>query len=222
MGTLDNPLSHNLYAYCANNPLIYVDPSGHSYNKWQHQTDMNYKVIGYGFYTSASGMGGEGGLLTIKYMEEYMSTEALDEFDFDKPFVYAVGGLSVGTSSADNLLESIADESLIKGNYKIKLSGDVTLVEIRMRNGSGTFHPETLEDLGDTIGATIGLYKGSISETPGGIVQMQDYGVSLPWMSFSKTSSITKLLPKTYTDKIFESGNNKYDYYNDYSWHGKN
>ncbi len=30
MGTLDNPLSHNLYTYCSNNPLIYVDPSGHN------------------------------------------------------------------------------------------------------------------------------------------------------------------------------------------------
>ncbi|HWO53834.1 MAG TPA: RHS repeat-associated core domain-containing protein, partial [Paenibacillus cookii] len=29
-GTLGNPLSQNLYAYVANNPLIYVDPSGHA------------------------------------------------------------------------------------------------------------------------------------------------------------------------------------------------
>jgi len=28
-GTLDNPLSHNLYTYCFNNPLVFVDPSGH-------------------------------------------------------------------------------------------------------------------------------------------------------------------------------------------------
>ncbi len=29
MGTLDNPLSHNPYMYCYNNPLIYIDPTGH-------------------------------------------------------------------------------------------------------------------------------------------------------------------------------------------------
>uniref|UniRef100_UPI00403E3AA9 RHS repeat domain-containing protein n=1 Tax=Paenibacillus sp. FSL W8-0194 TaxID=2921711 RepID=UPI00403E3AA9 len=29
-GTLGNPLSQNLYAYVENNPLIYVDPSGHA------------------------------------------------------------------------------------------------------------------------------------------------------------------------------------------------
>lgn len=28
-GDITNPLSLNLYTYCANNPLIYVDPSGH-------------------------------------------------------------------------------------------------------------------------------------------------------------------------------------------------
>jgi len=28
-GTLTNPLSQNLYIYCGNNPVAYVDPSGH-------------------------------------------------------------------------------------------------------------------------------------------------------------------------------------------------
>ncbi|MEG6510998.1 RHS repeat-associated core domain-containing protein [Desulforamulus ruminis] len=30
-GDIVNPLSLNLYAYCANNPLLYIDPSGHKY-----------------------------------------------------------------------------------------------------------------------------------------------------------------------------------------------
>ncbi len=30
-GNITDPLSLNLYTYCANNPIIYVDPSGHSY-----------------------------------------------------------------------------------------------------------------------------------------------------------------------------------------------
>jgi len=29
MGQLDDPLSQNLYLYCGNNPVVYVDPSGH-------------------------------------------------------------------------------------------------------------------------------------------------------------------------------------------------
>lgn len=29
IGILDDPLSLNLYVYCANNPLIYYDPTGH-------------------------------------------------------------------------------------------------------------------------------------------------------------------------------------------------
>ncbi|NLU51242.1 MAG: RHS repeat-associated core domain-containing protein, partial [Syntrophomonadaceae bacterium] len=28
-GELDDPLSQNLYLYCANNPVVYVDPTGH-------------------------------------------------------------------------------------------------------------------------------------------------------------------------------------------------
>ncbi|AEG61159.1 YD repeat protein [Desulforamulus ruminis DSM 2154] len=30
-GDIVNPLTFNLYAYCANNPLLYIDPSGHKY-----------------------------------------------------------------------------------------------------------------------------------------------------------------------------------------------
>ncbi|WP_353936615.1 hypothetical protein [uncultured Brevibacillus sp.] len=30
-GTVDNPLSLNRYTYTANNPLRYVDPTGHDY-----------------------------------------------------------------------------------------------------------------------------------------------------------------------------------------------
>ena len=33
LGNIGNPLSLNLYTYCANNPLKYVDPSGHSYER---------------------------------------------------------------------------------------------------------------------------------------------------------------------------------------------
>ncbi len=29
-GQVSNPLSLNLYTYCINNPLIYIDPSGHN------------------------------------------------------------------------------------------------------------------------------------------------------------------------------------------------
>ncbi len=38
MGTLDNPLSHNLYTYCMNNPLIYIDPSGHKAIRSEDET----------------------------------------------------------------------------------------------------------------------------------------------------------------------------------------
>ena len=32
-GQIENPQSMNLYAYCLNNPVIYIDPSGHSVAK---------------------------------------------------------------------------------------------------------------------------------------------------------------------------------------------
>ncbi|WP_010250488.1 RHS repeat-associated core domain-containing protein [Acetivibrio cellulolyticus] len=42
-GDSKDPLSLNLYAYCANNPLIYVDPTGHMYGYF----DENGQWVGY-------------------------------------------------------------------------------------------------------------------------------------------------------------------------------
>ncbi|MDQ8734836.1 S8 family serine peptidase [Paenibacillus sp. LHD-38] len=39
-GELGNPLSHNLYTYVHNNPLIYVDPTGH----WNEKLGFNYVI----------------------------------------------------------------------------------------------------------------------------------------------------------------------------------
>ncbi len=41
-GKQNDPLSLNLYTYCANNPLIYVDPSGHSFKSWIKKKWNNY------------------------------------------------------------------------------------------------------------------------------------------------------------------------------------
>ena len=46
LGQVDDPLSLNLYAYCSNNPLKYVDPTGHS----PSPNDTVYRFIdGYGW-----------------------------------------------------------------------------------------------------------------------------------------------------------------------------
>lgn len=39
-GRRSDPLSLNLYTYCGNNPVIYVDPSGHSYATLPDGTTM--------------------------------------------------------------------------------------------------------------------------------------------------------------------------------------
>ena len=49
-GSVNDPLSLNLYAYCANNPLIYYDPTGHSWERqyngstleWVWEDDVRY------------------------------------------------------------------------------------------------------------------------------------------------------------------------------------
>jgi len=40
LGSIADPLSLNLYAYCANNPIMYVDPTGHAFTEWD---DKNVK-----------------------------------------------------------------------------------------------------------------------------------------------------------------------------------
>jgi RHS repeat-associated protein len=39
-GQIDNPLSQNLYTYATNNPLIYIDPTGH----WNEKLGFNYTI----------------------------------------------------------------------------------------------------------------------------------------------------------------------------------
>lgn len=36
-GQLSDPLSLNLYTYCANNPILYFDPSGHVFTTWDNE-----------------------------------------------------------------------------------------------------------------------------------------------------------------------------------------
>ena len=40
-GSASDPLSLNLYTYCANNPVLFVDPSGHSYGTLPDGTKMS-------------------------------------------------------------------------------------------------------------------------------------------------------------------------------------
>lgn len=41
-GSLSDPLSLNFYTYCANNPVLYFDPSGHSFKSWIKKKWDNY------------------------------------------------------------------------------------------------------------------------------------------------------------------------------------
>ena len=49
-GTLEDPLSLNLYVYCANNPIIFVDPSGHqpgdNYMEQYYLYESDYAQVG--------------------------------------------------------------------------------------------------------------------------------------------------------------------------------
>ncbi|MBR4023568.1 MAG: RHS repeat-associated core domain-containing protein [Ruminococcus sp.] len=46
-GKISDPLSLNLYTYCANNPIVYIDPSGHiALTKWCKSRFEDIKEIG--------------------------------------------------------------------------------------------------------------------------------------------------------------------------------
>lgn len=44
-GDPSDPLSLNLYTYCANNPILYIDPTGHIYTEWDRENGVNKAEI---------------------------------------------------------------------------------------------------------------------------------------------------------------------------------
>jgi len=133
-GTINDPLSLNLYAYCANNPLIYVDPTGHMYGYF----DENGKWVGYthSCNPAAYTVGGYNGAdeyvygslysteRTIIHKRTYEKVEAIDgnwatyfeEFnrDYGKPFVKDVLGIK-------------EDSTLYKVIKKVAVNQEATL-----------------------------------------------------------------------------------------------
>jgi len=103
MGTLDNPLSHNLYTYCANNPLIYIDPSGHNnipsslegfntlngfeyiINKNIPKYEPQYEIVGQGWSFNGSIDGVDFGFEIIEFDPVAMGSE---KFVYDGSYRY--------------------------------------------------------------------------------------------------------------------------------------
>jgi RHS repeat-associated protein len=63
-GNIIDPLSLNLYTYCANNPIIYVDPSGHVWkwveDAWDYMSDSFDQVIKGNYSDSVTVIGTSG------------------------------------------------------------------------------------------------------------------------------------------------------------------
>lgn len=74
-GTLDDEITWNLYAYCANNPVNYVDPSGHAaYEMIYESSDVLMKVLQYlgiaGFAISIKDELKECGTMIIDFVKD--------------------------------------------------------------------------------------------------------------------------------------------------------
>lgn len=78
-GTLDDEITWNLYAYCANNPVNYVDPSGHTaYEIIYESSDVLMKVLQYlgiaGFAISIKDELKECGTMIIDFVKDGANT----------------------------------------------------------------------------------------------------------------------------------------------------
>ncbi len=135
-GSLTNPMSKHLYAYCKNNPVNYVDPSGHKY-KW----------VGYGVQLDLS--------FGKFFASSHMGMDWLNLFDKSKGYnnkaeqiYYHIGADldTIGELELLALIDNLAanpDKTLkktsLKSYYKLLKNGDITKKLKKLMGLSSTF-----------------------------------------------------------------------------------
>ena len=183
IGSSENLLSYNLYVYCCNNPLVYVDENG-----------LSYEIVGAGIQIELSGSFGNVGVSGGIEIIIYWGTE---EAKANGGFVIAIYGY--GSISADLVqsLEGMSDISdlLINNLDLLKMDGasaiDVIIESVSMKwdcSISGVLVTGN-EDFNDVTDYKYGFDTCTVSGLSG--------KVSYSWSSCCKTISIGKKMNKT-------------------------
>ncbi|WP_373231853.1 DUF6531 domain-containing protein [Cohnella sp.] len=123
-GQIDNPLTLNLYTYVANNPLMYIDPSGHSmeidkniHYGYGDQQSIKQAEVAYKAAKSSGNLIGmqaahdSANLIRLKY------ADSVKRIDF-------VNGGSYNVSKSNNTITSVGDSGLVTQSY---IKGAVSL-----------------------------------------------------------------------------------------------
>ena len=123
-GNLADPLSLNLYTYCANNPLLYVDPSGHSLKDiLKNVKKVANEVIDFGktaLKETAKEISESAGTYAFAATVTQVDSPALGPGDI-------IGGGIAGKELAKNIFKGVGTALLLKFGSEIAKNIDISL-----------------------------------------------------------------------------------------------
>lgn len=179
-GQIDNPLTLNLYTYVTNNPLRYIDPSGH-----KMEIDGN---IHYGYGDQQALKKAENDFNSAKYYKDLIGMQAahdaanqirLKYADSVKRIDFINGGFS-SVSKTNNAITYVDDSGLtiqtyVKGEVSLSFIASAALIT---KIQGGTLTVSLFEGVNGKIGASATLTAGVSARTGNSTGTTASYGIT--------------------------------------------